>query len=103
MDRFLVEPLHHANISTVIVIDALDECTNEDPESAILLVLGKSVSRIPQVKFFITSRPETHIMSGFHGPLLRATTHFFILHQVEPSTVSEDIVRADLGSHLKYS
>ena len=39
MEKFLVEPLQAANVSTMIIIDALDECKNEDPESAILLVL----------------------------------------------------------------
>ena len=91
MYKFLVDPLRSAGISTIIVIDALDECNDEDPESAILLVLGQSVSRIPQVKFFITSRPETHIMLGFRGPLLKTATHIFILHHVQPSTVDEDI------------
>ena len=70
MEKFLVGPLRSADISTVIVIDALDECMDEDPESAIL-VPGQSISRIPRVKFFITSQPEKHIMSGFHGLLLK--------------------------------
>ena len=91
MEKFLVEPLRSAAISTVIVIDALDECKDEDPESAILLVLGQSISRIPQVKFFVTSRPEIHIMSGFRGPLLKSATHVFILHNVEPCVVDNDI------------
>jgi len=47
MRKFLVEPLKSADISTVIMIDAPDECRDEEPESAILLVLGKSVSEIP--------------------------------------------------------
>jgi len=46
MRKFLVEPLKSADISTVNVIDAPDECRDEEPESAIL-VLGKSVSEIP--------------------------------------------------------
>ena len=91
MQKFLVEPLQSADISTVIVIDALDECRDEDPESAILLVLGQSVSEIPGVRFFITSRPETHIMTGFRGPLLKDATNVFILHNVEPQTVNNDI------------
>jgi len=91
MLKLLVDPLCSADVSAIIVIDALDECNNEDPESAILLVLGQLVSKIPQVKFFITSRPETHIMLGFRGPLLKTATHIFILHHVEPSTVDEDI------------
>ena len=71
MERLIVEPLRSTNASTVILIDALDECKDEEPESAILLVLGQSVSQIPSVKFFITSRPEIHITSGFRGPLLK--------------------------------
>jgi len=91
MQKFLVEPLRSADISTVIVIDALDECRDDDPESAILLVVGQSVRDIPGVKFFITSRPETRIMTGFRGPLLRESTDVFVLHEVEPRTVDDDI------------
>ena len=81
MVNLLIEPLQSADISTVIVIDALDECRDEEPESAILLVLGKSASKIPRVKFFITSRPEAHIMAGFRGPLLKELTEMFVLHR----------------------
>ena len=91
MQKFLVEPLQSADISTVIIIDALDECEDDDPESAILLVLGQSVPEIPRVKFFITSRPEKHIMTGFRRPLLEGLIDVFVLHHVEPSTVNSDI------------
>ena len=91
MEKFLVIPLCSADISTIIVIDALDECKDEDPESAILLVLGRSVSKIPRVKFFVTSRPERHIMLGFRSPLLRESTGIFVLHHVESSAVDKDI------------
>ena len=91
LQKFLVNPLRSADVSTVIVIDALDECKDEEPESAILLVLGQSVSQIPRVKFFITSRPEAHIMSGFRGPLLKESTDVSILHEVEPCVVDNDI------------
>ena len=93
MQKLLVEPLRSSNISTVIVIDALDECRDDEPESAILLILGRSVSKIPGVKFFITSRPEAHITCGFRGPLLKDSTDIFILHQVEPRTIDNDIRR----------
>jgi len=91
MQKFLVEPLQSADISTVIIIDALDECEDDNPESAILLVLGQSVLDIPKVKFFITSRPEKHIMTGFRGQLLGGLTDVFVLHHVSPSTVNKDI------------
>jgi len=93
MQRLIVEPLLSARISTVIVLDALDECRDEDPESAILLVLGQSVSDIPGIRFFITSRPERHITSGFRGPLLRDATDVFVLHDVELRIVDNDIRR----------
>ena len=51
MKKLIVQPLNEANISTVIVIDALDECEDEEPASAILSVLGRLVSEIPKVKF----------------------------------------------------
>ena len=91
MQKFIINPLNRASISTVIVIDALDECVDKDPESAILLVLGQLISKISKVKFFITSRPERHIMSGFRGPLLRVATNTFTLHHVESSTINKDI------------
>ena len=91
MQKFLIEPLQSTDISTVIVIDALDECRDDEPESAILLVRGKLVSGLPGVKLFITSRPEMHIMSGFRGPLLKKSTDTFILHDVEPRTIDSDI------------
>ena len=91
MQKLLVEPLQSADTSVVIVIDALDECKDDDPESAILLVLGQFVSEIPGAKFFITSRPEVHIMTGFRGPLLEGLTDVFILHDVEPCAINNDI------------
>ena len=91
-EKFIVEPLQSADISTVIVIDALDECEDEDPDSAILPVLGKSILDIPRVKLFITSRPETHIVTGFHGPL-QDLTDVFILHEVKPHIIDQDIRR----------
>ena len=40
MEMLIVEPLSSLDISTVIIIDALDECVDEEPESAILSVMG---------------------------------------------------------------
>ena len=40
MWKLIVKPLKSAGVSTVIVIDALDECTDDEPQSAILSVMG---------------------------------------------------------------
>ena len=93
MEKLIIAPLKEKGISTVIVIDALDECTDDEPQSAILSVMGRLVEEIPQVKFFITGRPEPRIQSGFRLRLLRPLTEIFVLHTVEHSVVNADIRR----------
>jgi len=91
MNKLIAEPLRKSAISTVIVIDALDECKDEEPASAILSVLGRFVSEVPKVKFFLTGRPEPRIQTGFRLPLLAKVTDTFVLHNVKPDLVSSDI------------
>ena len=91
MEKLLVEPLKLAGISATIVIDALDECKDDEPSSAILSVLGRLVERIPGVKFFITGRPEPRIKTGFRLPLLKDSTNVFVLHDVHPPLINSDI------------
>jgi len=91
MEKLIVQPLVESSISTVIVIDALDECKDEEPASAILSVLGQFVSQIPRVKIFVTGRPEPRIREGFRLPLLEQVTDVFILHEVESNRVNSDI------------
>jgi hypothetical protein len=91
MTKLIVQPLNESSISTVIIVDALDECEDEEPASAILSVLGQFASEIPNVKFFLTGRPEPRISEGFRLPLLAKMTDVFILHEVELDQVSNDI------------
>ena len=91
MRMLIVEPLSSSDILTVIVIDALDECMDEEPQSAILSVMGRLVEGIPNVKFLITGRPEPRIHSGFRLGLLRPLADVFVLHEVEPSVINTDI------------
>ena len=91
MEKLMVEPLRSADVSTVIVIDALDECTDDEPQSAMLSVMGRLVEEIPKVKFFITGRPEPRVRSGFRLELLRPLTDVFVLHDVQPSLINNDI------------
>ena len=91
LNDLVVGPLSSTNISCVIVVDALDECVDDQPASALLSVLGRHVKDLPLVKFFITGRPETPIRTGFRLPLLEPITQIFLLHEVELSDVNEDI------------
>ena len=91
MDKLIIQPLTRSAISTVIVIDVLDECKDKEPVSAILSVLGQFVSEMLKVKFFLTGRPEQQIYKGFCLPQMVKATNRFILHEVEPSQVDSDI------------
>jgi len=91
LEKLLVNPLSGANISCVIVIDALDECIDNEPSSAILSVLGRFAGKLPLVKFFITGRPEPRIRTGFRLPLLQPITQIFLLHEVDLTSVNNDI------------
>jgi len=87
----IVDPLSAAGVSCVIVVDALDECVDDQLASAILSVLGRFVKHLPSVKFFIAGRPEPRIRTGFRLPLLEPITQIFLLHELELSSVDEDI------------
>ena len=91
LEDLIVGPLSSSNISCVIVVDALDECIDDQPASAILSVLGRHVKQLSYVKFFITGRPEPRIRTGFRLPLLEPLTQIFLLHEVKPSDVDQDI------------
>ncbi|KAF9779596.1 hypothetical protein BJ322DRAFT_1221434 [Thelephora terrestris] len=91
MDKLIVQPLKETSISTIIVIDALDECKDKESTSAILSVLAQFVLQVPKVKFFLTGRPEPRIRKGFHLPLLTRATDIFLLHEVKPDQVNSDI------------
>ena len=91
LEKLLLKPLSEAKVSCVVVIDALDECIDDQPASAILSVLGRFVEEFRLVKFFVTGRPEPRIRTGFRLPLLEPLTKVFLLHGVETTDVSKDI------------
>jgi len=91
MEKLIVGPFRTTQTPTLIVIDALDECQDEEPASALLSVLSRYVDDIPLAKFLITGRPELRIRSGFRLESLRPHTEVFKLHEVKPTSVDSDI------------
>ena len=91
MSKLIVQPLKGSKVPLVIIIDALDECKDEEPVSAVLSILGQFVFEIPKAKFFVTGRPEPRIREGFRLPVLAEATGVFLLHEVEPSQVEKDV------------
>jgi hypothetical protein len=76
---------------TLIIVDALDECQDEEPASALLSILARYLPEIPFVKFFITGRPEPRIRSGFRLESLQPHTDVLRLHEITRSSVDSDI------------
>ena len=91
LESLILGPLSSSGVSCVIVVDALDECVDDQPASAILSVLGRHVQQLLSAKFFITGRPEPRIRTGFRLPLLEPFTQIFLLHEVNLINVDQDI------------
>ncbi|MCJ1313571.1 hypothetical protein MMC25_007250 [Agyrium rufum] len=77
--------------SYILVIDALDECETSEDIGTIVHLLSEAQSlKAARLRVFLTSRPEIPIRHGFQK--LSDTKHQnFILHNVSPSIVDEDI------------
>ena len=91
MEKLIVGPFGKTNIQTLIIVDALDECQDQEPASALLSILSHFITRIPSVKFFVTGRPEARIRSGFRLKSLQPLTDVLKLHEVKRSCVDADI------------
>jgi energy-coupling factor transporter ATP-binding protein EcfA2 len=104
LDRLLVQPIEESKMSTVVVIDALDECKDDSTTSKLLGFLAQNISRLPTVRFFITSRPEQHIRTGFLLEEIKSRTDTMVLHEVSADVVDADIqlvLRAELGNLVR--
>ncbi|KAI1158193.1 putative WD-repeat protein [Nemania serpens] len=95
-EKLVLEPLSQLGKSTsshpqVIVVDALDECDNEDDVSLLIHCLADAaaVGNIP-LRIFITSRPDQLIYYGFNR-IPRDAHQDFILHDIEGSIVDGDL------------
>ncbi|CDO69929.1 hypothetical protein BN946_scf184836.g3 [Trametes cinnabarina] len=101
LQRLIVEPLQavHANAKSkgtfpahvAVVIDALDECTDDSAVSTILKCLSLHISELAPLKFLITSRPEENIARGFLLQNLRENTQELALNKVPDVFTKRDI------------
>ncbi|KAL2144248.1 hypothetical protein VTI28DRAFT_9385 [Corynascus sepedonium] len=102
--KLLLEPLNKCNgvpdTPTIIsvVIDALDECDREEDAIAIIRTLSKA-KKVTSValRFYITSRPELFIRSGFDE--IHGEYQDMVLHRI-PEPVIEHDISAFLQSEL---
>ncbi|EKM61733.1 uncharacterized protein PHACADRAFT_55983, partial [Phanerochaete carnosa HHB-10118-sp] len=73
-EELILQPLVHLRKSRdatpsfppcVVLIDALDECQDPKATSAVLSTLLKHADNLSPLRFFITSRPDHHIITSF--------------------------------------
>jgi hypothetical protein len=93
-EKLIVRPLRAVKdtipADLVVVIDALDECQNDDGVGQILDTLLSRISDLP-IKFFVTSRPEAKILDQMRSGQNKRIPVELRLHELEHSIVREDI------------
>ncbi|KAF8696469.1 WD40 repeat-like protein, partial [Rhizoctonia solani] len=104
-ERLIKEPITQAKDDIpdglVVVIDALDECSNAKGVQTILDVLFRVTLNLP-LRFFVTSRPEPDIRHRIEAQPDRNRA-ICVLHEIERSLVEADIelyLREELGSSV---
>lgn len=85
----------------VLVVDALDECDNDDDIRIILRLLAnvRSLERV-QLRVFLISRPEIPIRRGIYQISDKGHQEF-VLYNISPSIIGHDIA-IFLEYNLKY-
>ncbi|KAI9779021.1 MAG: hypothetical protein M1816_003781 [Peltula sp. TS41687] len=105
-EKLILQPLSETKhappqaLVFVVVIDALDECEQEEDIRAILHLLARTKDLKPiSLRVFVTSRPELPIRLGFKQ-MSDGTYQDLILHEVPRKTIEHDIsvfLRHELG------
>ena len=78
----------------ILVIDALDECEDEQDARLIIRLFSQARdlnTQAVQMRIFVTSRPETPIRLGFRNDIPASDHQDFILHHISKPTIEHDI------------
>ena len=82
---------NYSQLSYLLIIDALDECDNEDHIRTILRLLAEIRSlKTIRLRVFLTSRPEIPIRHGICA-IPQAEHQDFVLHNIQQTIVDHDI------------
>lgn len=96
-DKLILQPLLSLEQNTphtptvVIVIDALDECDNDDEIRVILQLLPQlRKSNVAHLRIFLTARPEMPIRLGF-SQIANHKYQQLALHEIPEAAIEKDI------------
>ncbi|RKL13866.1 hypothetical protein BFJ70_g15820 [Fusarium oxysporum] len=76
--------------SVVMVIDALDECDQEADIRLLINIFSQAKTLLPQLRVFLTSRPELPIRLGFSE--IQGSYQDLVLHEIPGQIVKHDIL-----------
>ncbi|KDQ59269.1 hypothetical protein JAAARDRAFT_657924 [Jaapia argillacea MUCL 33604] len=94
IEELIVEPMRMVDFPPcIVVVDALDECKDDQSTSLVLSSLSLHLETLSPLKFLITSRPEHNITTGFASDRLQPVTNQLRLHDVGLDVVETDIRR----------
>ncbi|KAH9852378.1 hypothetical protein C2E23DRAFT_903842 [Lenzites betulinus] len=101
LQKLIVEPLRAVKAKEsfppcAIVIDALDECKDDEAVSVVLKGLALYVAKLAPLKFVITSRPIQRVTDGFSLENLIDHTQQFSL-----STIPVEATKRDIANFLR--
>ncbi|KAI0976336.1 vegetative incompatibility protein HET-E-1 [Xylaria arbuscula] len=95
-EKLILDPLSrissddYQNCLYVIVVDALDECESEEDVKLLIKLLSLSKTlRSPQLRIFLTSRPELPIRLGFEA--VDGEYQDLVLHEIAEPVIEHDI------------
>ncbi|KAF8683284.1 ribosomal large subunit assembly [Rhizoctonia solani] len=98
--KLLIDPLTEVRgslpMDLIVVIDALDECENEDSVGELLDLFLSSAHSLP-VRFLVSSRPEREIAQRLSGQVNKNGEAVLVLHDLD-----SDTVKADIATYLRH-
>lgn len=97
--KLVVEPTKHHDKTVIIVIDALDECEPKRERDLLLGAVSAAAQTSPNLKFFLTSRPESDIEKALGTQVLKRKLAFRLHDPDYPDNV--DDVAAYIREMLK--
>ncbi|KAJ1304983.1 hypothetical protein OPQ81_000026 [Rhizoctonia solani] len=93
-ERLIVEPLMKVQgslpMDLIVVIDALDECENENSVGQILDLLLSPQFNLP-IRFLVSSRPEPEINRRMTARIHKQGDNRLVLHDLDSDSVKSDI------------
>ncbi|KAI9069913.1 hypothetical protein FKP32DRAFT_1529157, partial [Trametes sanguinea] len=102
LEKLIADPLctavqggSHAFDDAVIIIDALDECTDEEAVSVVVTSLALHHKRLGPLRILATSRPDQRIKAGFNYGLVENTQEFHL------SQIPDDLTACDISLFLR--